>query len=109
MCIRDSIATALSPWLWLPGFAIMGWMAWTRPHFIIWLILLASIPRLISLFRRRSEEEQRFFEITAGQRLTMAAMYFGLIGSLAFAMHVVDQRLHQRLPQRRDAQMMGAR
>lgn len=89
------IATALSPWLWLPGFAIMGWMVWTRPQsFLIWLILLLSLPRIISLFRRRTDEEQRYFEVTPAQRGIMAAAYFGLIAALFYGMHAADVQLH---------------
>ncbi len=89
------IATALSPWLWIPGFAIMGWMLWTRPQsFLIWLILLLSLPRIVSLFRRKSDEEQRYFEVTPAQRGIMAAMYFGLIAALFYGMHVTDVQLH---------------
>lgn len=102
------IATALSPWLWIPGFAVMGWLAWTRPHnFIIWLILLLSLPRLVSLFRRRSDEEQRFYEIQPAQRWTMAALYFGLIAALVFAMHVSEVQLHE--VRNRGTQVAGAR
>ncbi len=46
-----------------------------------------------SLFRKRTEEEQRFYEIKPAQRWTMAAMYFGLIASLVFGMHVALAQL----------------
>ena len=43
------IVTAISPWLWIPGVALMGWMAWTRPgNWMVWLILIVSMPRLMS-------------------------------------------------------------
>jgi Zn-dependent protease len=88
------VAQALSPWMWVPGFAIMGWMAFTRPNFIIWILLVASIPRLISLFRKRTPQEHSFYEIEPGQRWTMGALYFGLMAALAFGMHVSDTQLH---------------
>src|SRR6478672_6808 len=72
------IATALSPWLWLVGLIVLGWIAWTHPNFIVWLVLILSLPRIFSLFRKRTEEEQRFYEVTPAQRWTMATMYFGL-------------------------------
>jgi Zn-dependent protease len=103
------IATALSPWLWVPGFAIMGWLAWTRPNVIIWLLLVLSLPRLFTLFRRKTEDEERFYEITPGQRWTMGVLYFGLIAALVLGMEMADRRLHERLPQRREAQMAGVR
>ena len=90
------IATAISPWLWLPGMGIMGYLLWTRPtSFLIWIILLLSLPRIVSLFRRCTDEEQRFFEISPAQRGIMAAMYFGLIAALFYGMHQTDVQLHE--------------
>ncbi|MEQ1859082.1 MAG: site-2 protease family protein [Chthoniobacteraceae bacterium] len=89
------IATALSPWLWIPGLGVMGWMAWTRPqNFIIWLVILLSLPRIFSLFRKRTDEEQRFYEIEPAQRWTMGALYFGLIAALVFGMNTADLQLN---------------
>jgi len=90
------IATALSPWLWLPGLAIMGWMAWMHPNFIIILILIVSVPQVIALFRHRSEEQQRYFEVTPEQRGAMAAMYIGLISLLLLGMNSAHRDLLQR-------------
>jgi len=89
------IVTALSPWLWIPGLGIVGWMAWTRPNFIIWLVLLLSLPRVFSLFRRQTDEEKRYFEVTRSQRWGMGALYFGLIASLVFAMDVTERPLER--------------
>src|SRR5207253_9409309 len=43
------IVTALSRWLWLPGFALLLWFGWKYPNFIVWLIVLLSLPRIYSL------------------------------------------------------------
>ncbi|MEP7071124.1 MAG: site-2 protease family protein [Verrucomicrobiota bacterium] len=88
------IVTALSPWLWLPGFLLLAWLGWTHPNVIIWILLIMALPRVISLFRRRTEEERRYFEVTPAQRLIMGAMYFGLITLLVFAMYVGQTQLH---------------
>jgi Zn-dependent protease len=92
------IATALSPWLWLPGLAIMVWFALQRMNFIILLILIVSVPQVISLFRRRTEAEQRYFEVAPAKRVAMATMYFGLIALLLLGMHASHDFLldHQR-------------
>ena len=82
------IVTALSPWLWLVGFAIMTWLTVARPNFILILILILSVPRLFFLFRRKSDEERRYFEVTPAQRWTMAFLYFGLIALLVIGMHL---------------------
>jgi Zn-dependent protease len=90
------IVTALSRWLWLPGFALLLWFGWKFPNFIVWLIVLLSLPRIYSLFRKRTEEEQRYFEVTPSQRWTMSILYFGLIAVLIFGMHVAQLDLHKR-------------
>jgi hypothetical protein len=56
--------------------------------FIIIYFFIFSVPRLISLFRAKTESEKRYFEVTPEQRWTMAAMYFGLIVVLAIGMQM---------------------
>ncbi len=89
------IATALSRWLWLPGFAVLLWFGWKYPNFIVWLIVLLSLPRVYSLFRKRTEEERRYFEVTREQRWTMSVLYFGLIAVLLFGMHLAQDQLQK--------------
>lgn len=103
------IVTALSPWLWIPGLAIVGWMAWTRPNFIIWLVLFLSLPRVFSLFRRKTDEEKRYFEVTRSQRWGMGALYFGLIAVLVFAMDVSERQLERRGAHRGAPKVAAAR
>jgi Zn-dependent protease len=80
------VVTALSPWLWLVGAAVMGALLVLHPNFLVGLILVVSLPRLWFLFRTKSDEERRYFEVTPGRRLAMAGMYFGLIAFLLFGM-----------------------
>ena len=80
------IVTALSPWLWIVGFVIMTVMIFAHFNFILLIILILSLPRLFFLFRKKTEEEQRYFEVTPAQRLQMGAMYFGLIAFLVYGM-----------------------
>jgi Zn-dependent protease len=82
------IVTALSPWLWLVGFAVMVFLVITHFNFIVLLILIFSLPRLFFLFRRKSEAELRYFEVTPAQRWLMAILYFGLIALLALGMEL---------------------
>jgi Zn-dependent protease len=88
------IVTALSRWLWLPGFALLLWFGWKYPNFIVWLMVLLSLPRVISLFRKRSEDERRYFEVTTAQRWTMSILYFGLIAVLLVGMQLAARDLH---------------
>lgn len=82
------IVTALSPWLWIVGLGIILTMLILHPNFILFLILLMSAPRLFSLFRRKTDEERRYFEVTPAQRWLMAGMYFGLIYFLVLGMRL---------------------
>jgi Zn-dependent protease len=95
------IVTALSPWLWLVGLVVVGVMVFTHPNFILVLILLMSLPRIWSLFRRKTDAEKRYFEVTPWQRGTMAVLYFGLIAVLVVGMratHIVPQNNRQLAP-----------
>ena len=60
-----------------------------QPHlnFMLLLILIMSLPRVWSLFRAKTDEEKRYFEVTAEQRSTMALLYFGLVALLVMGMH----------------------
>ena len=71
------IVTALSPWLWLVGFVVLIFLTITQFNFILLLILIVSLPRLFSLFRTKSADERRYFEVTPQQRMMMGVMYFG--------------------------------
>ncbi len=85
------IVTALSPWLWLVGTVIIGFMMFVHFNFLLLIIFVVSLPRLFSLFRKKSAEQARYFEVTPQQRWLMGAMYFGLIALLVagmFASHV---------------------
>src|SRR5262245_8671019 len=62
------IVTALSPWLWLVGLVLIGISLFYHPSFIVILILILSLPRLFFLFRAKTDEEKRYFEITPTQR-----------------------------------------
>ena len=90
------IVTALSRWLWLPGLAVLIWFGWKYPNFIVWLMVLLSLPRVYSLFRKRTEEEQRYYEVTRAQRWMMSVLYFGLIATLILGMDVAKKDLDQR-------------
>ncbi len=84
------VATALSPWLWVVGAAVMLALLVIQPNFLVGLILILSLPRLWSLFRKRTDEERRYFEVSPGRRLAMAGLYFGLIMFLLLAMAVTQ-------------------
>ena len=87
------VVQAISPWLWLPGFVIALYFGITRPHFLIWLIILAGIPRVLSLFRPKTDEHKAFHDIPALQRVRFAVEYFGLMAVLLYFMEAAHQAL----------------
>ena len=87
------IVTALSPWLWLVGLGIVGALLLAHFNFLLLLILLMSLPRLFFLFRKRTAEEARYFEVTSQQRWTIAGLYFGLVAFLVLAMGLTQRNL----------------
>jgi Zn-dependent protease len=90
------IVTALSRWLWIPGMLLLMWFGFQYPNLIVWLMVIFSLPRIFSLFRPRTEEEKRYFEVTRSQRWTMSILYFGLIAVLALGMHIAHNELADR-------------
>lgn len=80
------IVAALSPWIWLLGFLILAGLTWLHFNLLLLIILVLCLPRVLSLFRPRTEEEQRYFEVPPVRRLIMATLYFGLIVLLVLGM-----------------------
>ena len=91
------IVTAISPWLWIVGAVALVALLFYRFNLLVLVILIMSLPRLWTLFRKKSEEEKRYFEIAIGQRAVMSLLYFGLIAALVYGMsHTqVDPRARQ--------------
>ena len=85
------VVTALSPWLWVVGFVILVGYTLMRIvdghfNFLLAIIIVFSLPRLFSLFRPKTDEERRYYEVTPEQRLIMGTLYFGLILFLVWGM-----------------------
>jgi len=87
------IVTAISPWLWLVGTAVMIGLLFWHFNIIVVVILIASTPRLLSLFRKRTDVEARYFEVTPAQRWIIGGAYFGLILFLMAAMFTAKSAL----------------
>ncbi len=83
------VASAISPWLWLPGLGVLICFFVMRPNLLLVVIFVLSLPRIFSLFRKRSDEEQRYYEVRPVLRLVMTGAYFGLIAFLTIGMHLV--------------------
>jgi Zn-dependent protease len=89
------IVTALTPWLWLVGTVIIGLLMVVQFNLLLLLIFIGSLPRLFSLFRKKSAEEARYYEVTPDQRWIMGGMYFGLIALLVLGMMAAHVQVGQ--------------
>lgn len=89
------IAAALSPWLWVVGLVIAIAMLLHHLNFLLLLIAIMALPQVFSLFRKRSEAQKRYFEVTPGRRIVMGALYFGLVAALVAGMYSTQQLLRQ--------------
>jgi Zn-dependent protease len=89
------IVTALSPWLWLVGVVIIGGLMFWHFNFLLLIIVIFSLPRLFTLFRKRTPEEERYYEVTPEQRWTIGTLYFGLIIFLVLGMHLAHIPIDQ--------------
>jgi len=88
------IVNAITPWLLLPGLAILAWfMIEYNFDFILFLIMLMSLPRIWRLFWSRTPEEEFYHALPAGQRMTMGICYFGLAAFLYYMMHTSFEEL----------------
>ena len=87
------IVTALSPWLWLVGIVVIGALMFLHFNFLLLIIFMFSLPRLFSLFRKKSVVEARYFEVTSDQRWIMGGMYFGLIAFLVLGMVIAHVQM----------------
>ncbi len=81
------ICAAMSPWLWLVGLVIVLAMMIMRPNVILLLLIVFSAPQVWSLFKKKSAEQARYYEVAPWQRGFMAIAYFGLAGLLWYGMH----------------------
>ena len=84
------VAKALSPWLWVVGAVVMVALLIVQFNLLLLIVLALAVPQLIALFRRRTPEEARWFEVTPSQRQFMALLYFGLMALLALGLHMTQ-------------------
>jgi Zn-dependent protease len=76
--------TALSPWMWVAGYAALVALTFVFPSPIMLLILLLGGFETWRRFKARKEPgEQRYFEVKPRTRAAIAALYLGLAALLA--------------------------
>ena len=80
---------ALTPWMWLVGYALLvgATIAWPNPVLIL-IVLLGGLETWRRWKARKSPESQRYHEVKPGARVAVAATYIGLAVLLALAMNL---------------------
>lgn len=77
------ISAAITKWMWVLGGAILFYMMvrWRSP-----LLLLVLLVALFQVYKAITEERNDvFYELTTGQRVSIAAAYFSLVLFLGYA------------------------
>ncbi len=89
------IVAALSPKIWIVGLAVAVAFLISHPNFILIILILLSLPRLISTFGRKPEDAD-YYQVIPAHRIAFAVGYFGLaalLGILSLSSHTVLQTL----------------
>jgi Zn-dependent protease len=81
---------ALSPWMWLVGFAVLVGVAVLYPNPIMILILLFAAMETWRRWkaRRADPSTAEYYRVAPVHRLLVALVYIGLVAGLAYGMHV---------------------
>lgn len=92
------VTGALSPRIWLIGVPIIVAMTVYRFSPIMVMILIMAAPAALKAWRfdPTAEENKRYYDIAAGERLEYALLYFGMLAYLGY----MTEALHE---------MVGAR
>ena len=78
---------ALTPWMWLVGFAMLVAIAVVFPNPIIFLILIFGAMETWRRFKTRKDpDQQAYYKVAPKTRLLIAAVYVGLAIALVLAM-----------------------
>jgi Zn-dependent protease len=81
--------SALTPWMWLVGYAALIAVAIVFPNPIVLIILLFGGMELYRRWKtRKSPEAQSYYKVAPASRIAIAAVYIGLAVALAYGMHV---------------------
>ncbi|MFL5887345.1 MAG: site-2 protease family protein [Thermoleophilaceae bacterium] len=78
---------ALTPWMWILGYAALVALAFVFPNPIMLIILFVGGFELVRRWKeRRTPEGRRYYRVAPAARLGIAVVYIGLAAALAFGM-----------------------
>ena len=73
------VAVALTRWLWPVGFLIMGVFVYFVHSPAAILSLVVMLPMVLSLFKKRTQQQRDYDRVSLGKRLIMGTLYFSLV------------------------------
>jgi Zn-dependent protease len=80
---------AMSPWMWLVGFAALVALLFLAPSPILIIIVIFGAMETFRRWRERKDpEQQAYYRVSPAGRIGVALVYLGLIAALAYGMHV---------------------
>jgi Zn-dependent protease len=82
---------ALSRWVWVAGYALLIGLVIMRPSPILFIILLVGAPETWNAIRGRVDRD--YYRASAGDRLKVATLYFGLILILGVSFFEIQSTL----------------
>ncbi|RIK39923.1 MAG: peptidase M50 [Chloroflexi bacterium] len=80
------IVGAVSRWIWVVGYAAAVLFLIARPNPLLLMVLLFGAPELWNAVRSRKGTDT-YYQVPLGDRLSVGAIYFGLMLVLGFAMY----------------------
>jgi Zn-dependent protease len=84
------ISAAVTKWMWVFGGAILGYKVYRQPNPLLIVILILAVFQVYAAILR--EKEDRFYDLTAPQRASIAVAYFALV---LFLGHQTFMTLHR--------------
>ena len=86
------VAVALTRWLWIPGFLMLGAFVWFIHAPVAILMLVVTLPMVLGLFRKPPSGQRSYDRVSLPKRLIMGVLYVGLVGILSVSMALVFAR-----------------
>ncbi len=87
---------AISRWLWAVGVVGLLALMFARPSPILLIILLFGVPELLRAFRSHGQSD--YYDVPASERLTIGAIYFGLMFVLGLLLYELEPLMHALRP-----------
>jgi len=90
------IAGAISRWIWVIGYALAVLLMLVRPSPILLIVLIFGAGETWNALRGRGPKD--YYTVPAGERLTIALIYFGLMAILGFTLFELEPLMEANQP-----------